>query len=62
MMQWWIFALIALCGYPLVLRMVARNKLKGDQTPADDRESGRDPDEIPWAHGVEPQAEAKSLS
>lgn len=36
MVQWWIFALIAIIGYPLVLRRVARNRAKGDQTPADD--------------------------
>lgn len=52
MVQWWIFALIAACGYPLVLRMVARNKAKGDQTP-DDPE-GTDGDDIPWAPGLGP--------
>ncbi len=35
MVQWWIFALIAAAGYPLVLRMVARNKAKQDQVPVD---------------------------
>ena len=49
MMQWWIFALIAACGYPLVLRMVARNRSKGDQTPHEDG------DEIPWADGLGPE-------
>ncbi len=39
MVQWWIFALIALAGYPLVLRMVARGKAKQDQVPVDDDES-----------------------
>ncbi len=62
MMQWWIFALIALCGYPLVLRMVARNKAKGDQTPSDDTDPDHDPDEIPWAEGLGPQAQAESRS
>lgn len=37
MMQWWIFAAIAVVGYPLTLRVVARNKAKGDQTPEPDR-------------------------
>ncbi|MEI7886546.1 MAG: SURF1 family protein [Actinomycetes bacterium] len=59
MMQWWIFALIALCGYPLVLRMVARNKAKGDQTPADPSLRGGDSDEIPWAAGLGPNAEGE---
>ena len=36
MVQWWIFATIALVGYPLVLRRVARNRARGDQTPDDD--------------------------
>ena len=36
MMQWWIFALIALVGYPLVLRRVARNRARGEQVPVDD--------------------------
>jgi len=66
MLQWWIFALIAFGGYPLVLRMVARNKAKGDQTPADDddddEDDGHDPDEIPWARGAGPKAEAESNS
>ena len=60
MLQWWIFALIALCGYPLVLRMVARNKAKGDQTPAEDDDPDRNPDEIPWAVGAGPEHEASS--
>jgi cytochrome oxidase assembly protein ShyY1 len=55
MMQWWIFALIAACGYPLVLRVVARNKAKGDQTPDDP-----DDDEIPWAAGLGPDGEPHS--
>jgi len=54
MMQWWIFALIAAGGYPLVLRMVARNKSKGDQTPRDEGESR---DDIPWAAGLGPDGE-----
>ncbi|CAN5476168.1 SURF1 family protein [soil metagenome] len=68
MMQWWIFALIAACGYPLVLRVVARNKAKGDQTPEDDEDDGGDRrrrrkrrrvgDEIPWAEGLGPDASA----
>jgi cytochrome oxidase assembly protein ShyY1 len=33
MVQWWIFALIALVGYPLVLRRVARNRARGEQVP-----------------------------
>ncbi len=36
MMQWWFFALIALIGYPLVLRRVARNRARGEQVPTDD--------------------------
>lgn len=36
MVQWWIFAVIALCGYPMVLRRVARNRVRGDETPMDD--------------------------
>lgn len=36
MVQWWIFALIAAAGYPLVLRRVAENRVRGDQTPDDD--------------------------
>ncbi len=35
MVQWWIFAVIAVVGYPLVLRRVARNRAKGDQTPVE---------------------------
>ncbi|UDY36839.1 SURF1 family protein [Dermatobacter hominis] len=38
MIQWWIFATIAVVGYPLVLRRVARNRARGDQTPDDDAE------------------------
>lgn len=34
MMQWWIFALIAACGYPLVLRAVARHRARDGQLPA----------------------------
>lgn len=36
MVQWWIFALIALVGYPLVLRRVARNRRRGDEMPPED--------------------------
>jgi cytochrome oxidase assembly protein ShyY1 len=36
MMQWWLFALIAVVGYPLVLRRVARNRARGEQVPPDD--------------------------
>ncbi|MBS1837473.1 MAG: SURF1 family protein [Actinobacteria bacterium] len=36
MVQWWIFATIALLGYPLVLRRVARNRARGDETPGED--------------------------
>lgn len=39
MIQWWIFATIAIVGYPLVLRRVARNRARGDQTPDDDPEA-----------------------
>ncbi len=39
MVQWWIFALIAAAGYPLVLRMVARNKAKQDQVPLEQADS-----------------------
>ncbi|MHB1137316.1 MAG: SURF1 family protein [Microthrixaceae bacterium] len=56
MMQWWIFAAIAACGYPLVLRMVARNKAKGDQTPDEPD------DEVPWAPGVGPRDEDRRVA
>ena len=39
MVQWWIFALIAAAGYPLVLRMVAHNKAKQDQVPVESDDS-----------------------
>lgn len=56
MLQWWIFALVAICGYPLVLRMVARNRAKGDQTPAaENGDSVPAKEEIPWALGAQPQ-------
>jgi cytochrome oxidase assembly protein ShyY1 len=61
MMQWWIFALIALAGYPLALRVVARNKAKGDQTP-EDQDGGTDRDEIPWAPGAGPAPRHESVS
>jgi cytochrome oxidase assembly protein ShyY1 len=48
MIQWWIFTLIAICGYPLVLRRVARNRARGDTTP-DDVDEG---DDVPVATGV----------
>jgi cytochrome oxidase assembly protein ShyY1 len=35
MIQWWVFALIAVVGYPLVLRRVARGRARGDEVPAD---------------------------
>jgi cytochrome oxidase assembly protein ShyY1 len=35
MVQWWIFALIAAIGYPLILRRVARNRSRGEQVPDD---------------------------
>ncbi len=35
MVQWWIFATIALVGYPLILRRVARNTSQGDEVPDD---------------------------
>ncbi|HNU73560.1 MAG TPA: hypothetical protein PKM95_01820, partial [Deltaproteobacteria bacterium] len=35
MVQWWIFALIGLVGYPLILRRVARNRSRGEQVPVD---------------------------
>ena len=41
MVQWWIFALIAMIGYPLILRRVARNRVREDQVPLDD------PPEVP---------------
>lgn len=45
MVQWWIFALIAIIGYPLVLRRVARNRARGDETPVDELDGpGPDPD------------------
>jgi cytochrome oxidase assembly protein ShyY1 len=33
MVQWWIFALIGLIGYPLIIRRVARNRARGEQVP-----------------------------
>lgn len=36
MVQWWIFAAIGAIGYPLILRRVARNRIRGDQVPDDD--------------------------
>jgi cytochrome oxidase assembly protein ShyY1 len=42
MVQWWIFALIAAIGYPLILRRVARNRARGEQVP-DDRRSVQEP-------------------
>ncbi len=48
MIQWWIFATIALVGYPLVLRRVARNRAKGDATPDDDDVDS----DVPLASGV----------
>lgn len=36
MIQWWIFAAIAVGGYPLVLRAVARSRARGDKVPDDD--------------------------
>ncbi|HTO00945.1 MAG TPA: SURF1 family protein, partial [Microthrixaceae bacterium] len=58
MMQWWIFALIAAGGYPLVLRMVARSK--------DPNRPGRisvpKDDEIPWAAGLGPDAQSEEKS
>jgi len=36
MMQWWIFTLIAIVGYPLVLRRVAHGSDRGDQVPMED--------------------------
>ena len=42
MVQWWIFALIAAIGYPLILRRVARNRSRGEQVP-DDRGPVQEP-------------------
>jgi surfeit locus 1 family protein len=53
MVQWWIFAAIALIGYPLVLRMVAGIKARGGRTPR-----GSVDDEVPWAEGLGPAAAA----
>ena len=47
MVQWWIFALIVASGYPLVLRMLSRNKAKQDQVPVEsDQRDGID-DSVP---------------
>lgn len=43
MMQWWIFALIGLIGYPLILRRVARNRARGEQVPAEPTATGSVP-------------------
>jgi hypothetical protein len=51
MVQWWIFAAIAVIGYPLVLRMVAGIKARGGRTP-----KGTADDEVPWAEGLGPDA------
>ncbi len=50
MVQWWVFALIAAGGYPLVLRMVARSK----DPSSPKRISVPKEDEIPWAPGLGP--------
>jgi cytochrome oxidase assembly protein ShyY1 len=58
MVQWWIFALIAIIGYPLVLRRVARNRARGEQVPVDDDPTGGGstdgdrPDDRPVPTGV----------
>lgn len=52
MLQWWVFALIAAAGYPLVLRMVARSKDPNSKG----RVSVPKDDEIPWAAGLGPDA------
>lgn len=49
MIQWWIFATIAVVGYPLILRAVARNRSSGGT-----RRRRREDDEIPWAPGLDP--------
>ena len=54
MVQWWIFATIAAAGYPLVLRAVARSKVRGDKVPVDpdDGPAGSDPEpHVPAAQG-----------
>lgn len=56
MIQWWIFATIAIVGYPLVLRMVARNKESGSPR----RRRRDDNDEIPWAKGLGPGGDGES--
>lgn len=50
MIQWWTFAAIAIGGYPLVLRMVARNRSEGRT-----KRRRATIDEIPWAAGLDPQ-------
>lgn len=56
MFQWWIFAAIALVGYPLILRSVARSRIAGGGP----RRRGRMPDEIPWAEGLGPDGPTSS--
>ena len=53
MVQWWIFAAIAAGGYPLVLRAVARSRVRGDQVPhdPDDRPVDPEPRDVPAARG-----------
>jgi cytochrome oxidase assembly protein ShyY1 len=60
MVQWWIFAAIAAGGYPLVLRAVARTRIKGDLMPRDTEDgdsddrgpADRDPEPGPPGTGV----------
>lgn len=50
MVQWWIFASVAVIGYPLILRSVARGRKHGTRS----RRRRSMPEEIPWAEGLEP--------
>lgn len=52
MFQWWIFASIAIIGYPLIIRSVARHR--SSPGGGGGRRRGRMPDEIPWAEGLGP--------
>lgn len=53
MFQWWIFAAIAIIGYPLIIRSVARTR----RSSGGRRRRERLPDEIPWAEGLGPDGD-----
>lgn len=54
MFQWWIFAAIAIIGYPLIIRSVAGIR----RSSGGRRRRERQPEEIPWAEGLGPDGGA----